>query len=100
MATTLTTTEREYSKYIGGLYFDSRFGRLILVEKVAKRSYTNAFYVTYTVLNHPERRTKDKLAIDFKRDLKNNILKEVENKEHYDNLLADYQGKFKSGILR
>jgi len=98
MATTLTTTEREYSKYVGGLYFDSRFGRLILVEKVAKRGYTNAFYVTYTVLNHPDRKTKERMAIDFKRDLKQNILVEVESKQHYENLLLEY--KKNHSILR
>lgn len=91
MATKLTTTEREYSKYIGGLYFDSRFCRLMMVEKVAKRSYTNAYYVTYIVLNHPDRKTKEKMAIDFKRDLKQNILVEVESKQHYENLLLEYK---------
>ena len=91
MATKLTTTEREYSKYIGGLYFDCRFGRLMLVEKVAKRSYTNAYYVTYSILNHPDRKTKEKMAIDFKRDIKQNIYIEVNDKKHYEDLLLEFK---------
>lgn len=91
MATKLTTTEREYSKYIGGLYFDCRFGRLIMVEKVAKRSYTNAYYVTYVILNHPQRKTKEKMAIDFKRDVDQNIIVEVENKQQYEELTLKFQ---------
>lgn len=98
MTTKLTTTEREYSRYIGGLYFDSRFGRLMMVEKVAKRSYTNAYYVTYSILNHPDRRTKDRLAIDFKREIKQNIFIEVESKQHYEDLLLEY--KKNHSILR
>lgn len=90
MATKLTTTEKEYSKYIGGLYFDCRFGRLMMVEKVAKRSYTNAYYVTYVILNHPEHKTKERMAIDFKREIKQNIFIEVESRKHYEDLLLEY----------
>lgn len=97
MTTTLTPTEKKYSKYIGGLYFDKRFCRLLVVEKVAKRSYTNAFYVTYRILNTSEQKTKDKMAIDFDRELGFNIV-EVVSQEHYEQLCLEYKKNF--GIIR
>ena len=36
MTTKLSQTEKRYSRYLGNLYYDMRWGRLVIVENVKK----------------------------------------------------------------
>jgi hypothetical protein len=98
MTTKLSQTEKRYSRYLGNLYYDMRFGRLVVVENVKKNEYSNMYYVHYTILDRAEQKTKSKPAIDFERDIKGGIILEVNNEEQY----STFRNQFNNGhrILR
>ena len=98
MTTKLSQTEKRYSRYLGNLYYDMRWGRLVIVENVKKNEYSNMYYVHYTILDRAEQKTKSKPAIDFERDLKGGTIFEVNNEEQY----STFRNQFNNGhrILR
>ena len=83
MTTKISQTEKRYSQYVGNLYYDMRWGRLITVDNVKKNDYSNMYYVYYTILDRPEQKSKNKPAIDFERDLKGGTILEVNDEEQY-----------------
>lgn len=83
MTTKISQTEKRYSQYLGNLYYDMRFGRLVIIENVKKNDYSNMYYVYYTILDHPVHKNKSKPAIDFERDIKAGAILEVNNEEQY-----------------
>jgi len=90
MTTKISQTEKRYSQYLGGLYYDMRFGRLVIVENIKKNEYSNMYYVYYTILDHPEHKNKSKPAIDFDRDIKGGTILEVNSEEQYASLKRQF----------
>jgi hypothetical protein len=93
MTTKLSQTEKRYSRYLGNLYYDMRWGRLVIVENVKKNEYSNMYYVHYTILDRAEQKTKNKPAIDFERDIKSSIILEVNSEEQYNT----FRNQFNNG---
>jgi len=96
MTTKLSQTEKRYSRYLGNLYYDMRWGRLVIVENVKKNEYSNMYYVHYTILDRAEQKTKSKPAIDFERDLKGGTIFEVNNEEQYNTFRNQFNNGFRS----
>lgn len=88
----MTQTEKKYYANVGKLFYNTMRRRLVLVERVYRPEYGNAFKYELLYLedsnNHSSFLPKKITAIDFVNEIGKRFI-EIQNEEQYNKLVAN-----------